>query len=54
MRKLRDHALETGVEFGFEMVPITWNPDHKGIDDLLLSKMQRCREGAGTKRTESR
>ena len=36
--KLREHAIETGTEYGFEMVPVSWDPCYKGIDDLLKSK----------------
>ncbi len=40
VRDSRDYALATGEEYGFEMIPITWNPNYKGIDDLLLSRMR--------------
>ncbi len=40
VRQMRDHALASGAESGFEMVPVSWNPQYKGIDDLLLAKRQ--------------
>ena len=39
VRQLRDHAITAGAEYGFEMVPVTWDPNLKGIDDLLKSKL---------------
>ncbi len=41
VRQLRDYAIEAGAEHGFEMIPISWDPKYKGIDDLLLSKTSR-------------
>lgn len=38
VRQLRDYAIDTGAAYGFEMVPVSWDPKYKGIDDLLLSK----------------
>jgi hypothetical protein len=37
----REYALETGSAEGFEMVPLNWDPEFKGIDDLLLSFLRR-------------
>ena len=42
VRQLREYAVTTGAEYGFEMVPITWDPQYKGIDDLLHAKLNRC------------
>ena len=42
VRQLREYAVTTGAEYGFEMVPITWHPQYKGIDDLLHAKLNRC------------
>lgn len=40
----RQFALETGAEEGFEMVPVEWTKDYKGIDDLLLSFIRADRD----------
>jgi len=42
LRQLREYAVTTGAEFGFEMIPITWDPKYKGIDDLLHAKLNKC------------
>ena len=42
VRQLREYAVTTGAEFGFEMIPITWDPKYKGIDDLLHAKLNKC------------
>ena len=41
VRKAKERVLETANEAGFEVFPISWSPAYKGIDDLLLSKLQR-------------
>lgn len=41
VRQLRDYAICAGTDHGFEMVPVTWSPEHKGIDDLLLSMLHK-------------
>ena len=33
----RDFALTEGKEAGFDMIPLEWKCDFKGIDDLLYS-----------------
>ena len=38
VRKLREYAITAGKDSGFDMVPVSWDPTYKGIDDLLLSK----------------
>ena len=42
VRQLREYAICSGREYGFEMVPVSWDPCCKGIDDLLLERMKRC------------
>ena len=42
VQKARDYAITTGVDYGFEMVPVSWEPVHKGIDDLLHARIMRC------------
>jgi len=38
----RERVINTGMEAGFEMTPLSWEPEHKGIDDLLYAiKKQR-------------
>lgn len=42
VRKARERVIQEGSAAGFEMTPINWNAEYKGIDDLLLSfKMAR-------------
>jgi len=40
VRELRQHALSAGSEYGFEMVPVSWDPRFKGIDDYLCAKLR--------------
>ena len=42
VQKARDYAITTGADYGFEMVPVSWEPVHKGIDDLLHARIMRC------------
>ncbi len=42
VKQARENAIHTGAEHGFEMVPVSWDPHHKGIDDLLKERMNRC------------
>ena len=37
----RQFAIETGMAEGFEVVPLEWNAEYKGIDDLFLSFLLR-------------
>ena len=37
-------AIETGMAEGFEVVPMEWSTEYKGIDDLLLSFLQRQKQ----------
>lgn len=42
VRQARENAILTGAEQGFEMVPVSWDPHHKGIDDLLKGRIIMC------------
>ena len=37
VRKAKDRATAAGGDAGFDMTPMTWNPQYKGIDDLLFA-----------------
>ena len=37
----REFALETGAQEGYEMVPLEWSSEYKGIDDLFLSFIEK-------------
>ncbi len=37
----RRFVIETGLSEGFEVVPLKWSTEYKGIDDLFLSFLQR-------------
>ena len=37
VRAARNRVLETGCDAGFDMTPLAWDPQHKGIDDLLFA-----------------
>lgn len=41
VRKAREKILQVGCEEGFEMIPRRWSPNYKGVDDLLLSFVER-------------
>ncbi len=41
----RERVIRTGAEMGFDMTPFRWDPEHKGIDDLLLSFRERKQTG---------
>lgn len=43
VRKARDRVIQVGCENGFEVIPKRWNSNYKGIDDLLLSFIERRR-----------
>ena len=31
------NAEQIGIDMGFDILPLFWDPHYKGIDDLLLS-----------------
>ena len=37
----RKFALMAGARAGYEMIPLEWTPEYKGIDDLLLSFIRK-------------
>ncbi len=39
----RERVLRTGLEAGFEMTAMYWNPNYKGIDDLLYALRENQR-----------
>ena len=41
VRKAREKVLQVGCEEGFEMIPRRWSQNYKGVDDLLLSFVER-------------
>ena len=41
VRKAKDRVMETGCDAGFDMTPITWDPQYKGIDDLLYAAKKK-------------
>ena len=41
VRKAREKILREGSEEGFEMIPRRWSSNYKGVDDLLLSFVER-------------
>lgn len=43
VRKARDRVIQVGCENGFEVIPKRWSSNYKGIDDLLLSFIERRR-----------
>ena len=36
VQRAKEKVLEIGTQAGFEMTPIRWNSDYKGIDDVML------------------
>ena len=40
VRQSREFAFSIGAEYGFEMVPVSWDPEYKGVDDLLHAKIK--------------
>ncbi len=48
VKKWRDFVVQEGAINGFDMVPVSWNPKYKGIDDLYLHmKSSAGNEGIG-------
>lgn len=48
VKKWRDFVVQEGAINGFDMVPVSWNPKYKGIDDLYLHMKSRAgNEGSG-------
>ena len=41
VRAAKARVLETGCDAGFEMTPLSWDQQWKGIDDLLLAMKNR-------------
>ena len=41
VKEARECAIEECIGAGFDVVPLTWDCDIKGIDDLLLSFKSR-------------
>ena len=41
VRAARNRVLETGCDAGFDMTPLAWDPQHKGIDDFLFAAKKK-------------
>lgn len=48
VKKWRGFVVQEGAINGFDMVPVSWSPKYKGIDDLYLHmKSSAGNEGIG-------